>query len=303
MGGLRDHGLVRGAPDAPPTQGLRTSDVAMRTGAFGDRFLPMTADISQDEYGVPADAAEHISEARQRARQMLAGESHLGAVDDWRRVLVSARDTLLLLWLIWVALQGFGNPPFTGLMLVAMCIALAVMIGISTGRSTDAQVQHYAQELDRERAEIRDSFEHECEEVRALYAAKGFREPLLSQIVDTLAADEDRLLKVMMEEELGLFMHHVQHPLIVGLWNFAGALAAGLTLALPLLWFTPEAARLWIVAGGCGLLAVLAIVSARATGRAAIEFFTVGVLMAVVTGGIVYFLGRWLTQVTAESVS
>ena len=63
---------------------------------------------------VMSDAADHVAEARQRARMVLGGESQLGAVDDWRKALVSARDALILVWLAWVGLHGFGDPPFTG---------------------------------------------------------------------------------------------------------------------------------------------------------------------------------------------
>jgi VIT1/CCC1 family predicted Fe2+/Mn2+ transporter len=254
--------------------------------------------ISSTETLEPAsDAADHVIEARQRARQVLAGESHIGAVDDWRRALVSARDALIFIWLAWVALHGFGDPPFTGWMLVALAVALALLLGISTARSTHAQVQYYAAELDRERTEIRTDFEHEREEVRELYAAKGFRDPLLEQIVDTLSADDDRLLKVMMEEELGLSLYHVNHPLIVGLWNFGGAVLAGLALALPTALMFPDSAHWWIPLGGLGLLGVISIVSARATGRSMIEFFAVGVVMAVVTGGVAYALSQWFAQI------
>ena len=256
-------------------------------------------DQSRDREGADSDAADHVADARQRARQVLAGESHIGAVDDWRRALVSARDALIFIWLAWVALHGFGDPPFTGWMLVALSVALALLLGISTARSTHAQVQYYAAELDRERGEIRTNFEHEREEVRELYAAKGFRDPLLEQIVDTLCADDDRLLKVMMEEELGLSLYHVNHPLIVGLWNFAGAVLAGLALALPTALMPAASAHWWMPLGGLVLLGVISVVSARATGRSMIEFFAVGVVMAVVTGGVTYALSQWFAQIAS----
>lgn len=255
----------------------------------------MTADPSHSDRTTLSDAAEHVRDARRRALQVLGGEAHLGAVDDWRRVLVAARDALILIWVMWVALQGFGNPSASGYFLVVMAPAWALLVGISAGRSTHTQVEYYAAEFDRERAEIRDNFEEECEEVRALYAAKGFQEPLLGQIVDTLSADDDRLLKVMMEEELGLSMHHVAHPLTVGLWNFTGALAAGLMLALPGAWLSPESARNWMMIGGSVLLAIVSIISARSTGRSMLEFFTVGLFMASVTGGVVFLLAQWLS--------
>ncbi len=246
---------------------------------------------------VPHDhAAEHLNDARQRARQMLSGETHLGAMDDWGRVIVSARDSVILVWLTWVALHGFGDPSFGGHMLVAMAVSLAMLVGISTGRSTLAQVQHYSSEFERERDEIRNNFDHEREEVVALYRAKGFTGSLLESVVDTLCSDDDQLLKLMMEEELGLSMHHVQHPFLVGLINCFAAMAAGLTLALPVLWMAPGFVFSWMIVGGLAIMALLAIGSVRATTRSGFEFFTAGVVTAIVTGGVVYFLAQWFVQ-------
>ena len=250
----------------------------------------MMSDLSHDH------AAEHLAEARHKARQILSGETHLGAMDDWGRIIVSARDAVILIWLTWVALHGFGDPPFAGQMLVAMAVSLALLVGISTGRSTLAQVQYYASEFERERDEIRDHFDHEREEVVALYQAKGLTGTLLEEVVDTLCSDDDRLLKLMMEEELGLSMHHVQHPFVVGAVNGAAALAAGLTLALPVLWMASGAVFLWMIIGGLAIMGLLAIASVRATTRSGLEFFMAGVVTAVVTGGVVYFLAQWFSR-------
>ncbi len=245
---------------------------------------------------ISGDAADHVVDARQRARTVLSGESHIGAIDDWRRTLISARDALILVWLTWVGLHGFGDPSFTGWMLVAMSAGLALLTGISTARSTHAQVSYYTSELQRERAEIRDDPDHERDEVAALYAAKGFQEPLLTQVVDVLCADDDRLLKVMMEEELGLSLFHVNHPLLVGLWNFGAALVVGLLLSLPVALSQPSFAHYWIPFAGSAALGVISVVSAKATGRSMFEFFAVGVIMAFVTGGVVYTLAQWFSE-------
>jgi len=259
----------------------------------------MASPTDQRHSGVASDAADHVVEARQRARQVLGVEAHLGEVDDWRRAIVSARDALILIWLLWLTLQGFGLPPYTDHLLIAMACAVAVLVGASTARSTLAQVSYYETELERERTEIREDIEHERDEVRALYAAKGFREPLLGQIVDTLSADDDRLLKVMMEEELGLSMHHMHHPLLVGLWNSGGALVGGLVPALPLHWLSQSAARWWVPVSGCMLMAMLAAASARATRRSPIEFLASSLVIAGVTGGIAYYLSQWLSGLIA----
>ena len=241
------------------------------------------------------DIDDHVAEARHRAQTMLGGEAHLGDVDDWRRTLVSGRDSVILVWVCWVTFLGFSLPEETGAFLVILSIAIAMLMGISTGRSTYTQAQYYASELERERSEIRDNFAHECEEIRVLYQAKGFREPLLSQIVETLSADDDRLLKVMMEEELGLHMYHMNHPLAVGAWNFLASLACGLALAVPAYWLPTSAMQVWVPTGAAFLMMLLSIVSARATRRSAIEFFSVGMVTALVIGGVAFFLAQWFS--------
>lgn len=250
---------------------------------------------------------DHLDEARSRARKALAGETHLGGVDDWRRILASARDTLILLWIFWIVLIGFGGLPVAPesvpgaetLPLIALVLPLAILFGISTARATYAQVQYFSSELERERFEIENNLEDEIEEVRSLYAAKGLREPVLSQVVETLASDEDRLLKVMMEEELGLSMHYVHHPLLVGLWNFGGSFAAGLAMAGPPFLLDAAYRQYWMPIAGAVLLLVISIISAKATKRCAIEFFTVGLVTAVVTGGAALFLAQWLRSAGA----
>lgn len=265
--------------------------------------MPTDASTSHRSPHTHSDAEDHITDARGRARQVLGAEAHLTEVSDWRMALVSARDALILVWLTWVLLQSLETPAVSGQLLVAFSIGVAMLFGISTGRSTWTRVRYYEAELDRERGEIQNNLEHEREEVRVLYAAKGFEGDLLEKIVDTLSADDDRLLRVMMEEELGLSMNHVAHPLVVGAWNFAGAVLAGGTLALPTLWLEPTMASKWVIGGGGLLLTIVSVVSARVTGRTVMEFLASGIVMAAVTGGIVFFLAQWLSSLGAVAVA
>ena len=255
----------------------------------------MPVDPTSAEMFTAGDASDHVREARRRARQMLGAEAHTGGVDDWRRALISARDSIIVVSLLWLGLHGFGDPPFTPWLLIALAIGFAMLVGISTGRSTHAQVQYYLSELDRERREVRENPDGEREEVAALYAAKGFREPLLTTIVDTLVADDERLLKVMMEEELGLSIHHMNHPILVGLWNFFGAVIPALVLAVPVIWIPSDAVHWWMPIAGGVLLALVALVTHRTTGRSAPELLADNLVMASVTGGAVYLLSKWLS--------
>jgi len=83
-----------------------------------------------------------------------------------------------------------------------------------------------------ERAEIQHSRENEQQELMEIYKAKGFEPPLLDQVVQVLMADENRLLTVMLEEELGLRLEEYEHPLRQGLGAFLGVTIASFTLLI-----------------------------------------------------------------------
>jgi len=77
-----------------------------------------------------------------------------------------------------------------------------------------------------EKWEIEHHREQERDELRVLYRAKGFEGKLLEDVLNVLMADSDRLLLVMLEEELGLTLEKQEHPLKQGLGAGLGALFA-----------------------------------------------------------------------------
>ena len=101
-----------------------------------------------------------------------------------------------------------------------------------------ARLERLHRVIEQERYEIEHHRPQEREELIALYGAKGFEDKLLEDVVDVLMADQDRLLKVMLEEEMGLTLQAYEHPLKQSLGAAIGALAALITsllffLALP----------------------------------------------------------------------
>jgi VIT1/CCC1 family predicted Fe2+/Mn2+ transporter len=81
-----------------------------------------------------------------------------------------------------------------------------------------------------EKEEIESNRPQEKEELIALYGAKGFSGPLLDKVVEVLMADQDRLLRVMLQEEMGFRIEEHPHPLIQGLMASLGVLFSMIVL-------------------------------------------------------------------------
>mgnify|MGYP003687004931 FL=1 len=61
-----------------------------------------------------------------------------------------------------------------------------------------------------------------------MYRQKGLSGDLLTQVVDLFMADDNRLLKVMLEDELGLTLEAYEHPLKQAMGAGVGVLIAAI---------------------------------------------------------------------------
>jgi vacuolar iron transporter family protein len=102
--------------------------------------------------------------------------------------------------------------------------------------SSVARGDLYRAERAREYRHIDRAPEIERDEIRALYARKGFTGTLLERIVDTICADKDVWVAVMMAEEHALTeiprRASLRASWIVGIASLAGALAPVLPFAV-----------------------------------------------------------------------
>lgn len=102
-----------------------------------------------------------------------------------------------------------------------------------------ARLERLNRLIEEERWEIEHQREQEKEELKALYQAKGFRGKLLDEVIDVLMADDNRLLQIMLEEELGLSLETFEHPLKQAFGAFLGVIFASLAFVLGAL-FLPK---------------------------------------------------------------
>jgi VIT1/CCC1 family predicted Fe2+/Mn2+ transporter len=80
--------------------------------------------------------------------------------------------------------------------------------------------------VEQEKWEIEHHRDQERAELTELYRAKGFKDKLLEDVIEVFMSDGDRLLKVMIEEELGLSLESQEHPLKQAFGALIGGLFA-----------------------------------------------------------------------------
>lgn len=175
-------------------------------------------------------AFEHLKEAR--VKGLLATEEihgteipgHMGALID------AAKDTAFVLLLLWTLFQelNLDIPLFSFIFLLGYLFW-------KTGRSAIlgyTRLERLHKLIEQERYEIEHNREQEKEELIELYQAKGFSGKLLEEAVEVLMADDNRLLQVMLEEELGLNLESFEHPLKQAAGAFFGTLLSAALMGI-----------------------------------------------------------------------
>lgn len=114
-----------------------------------------------------------------------------------------------------ILILGFAN-------LFADGFAMSIGAFLSTKSSKD----FYRRQRDIEYWEVDNMPEMEKQEIREIYTGKGFSGELLEKIVDTITADKDRWVDVMMKEELNMVDDN-KHPFVNGLVTFGSFILIG----------------------------------------------------------------------------
>lgn len=114
-----------------------------------------------------------------------------------------------------VIILGFAN-----------LIADGFAMSVGSYLSTKSEKQKYQKHKNIEYWEVDHLPDKEREEVREIYAAKGFEGELLEQVVDQITADKDRWVDVMMKEELEM-AEETKSPIAMGAVTFVSFLILG----------------------------------------------------------------------------
>lgn len=181
------------------------------------------------------EALQHVVDARLRgfaASAEIHGTELPGHYSSAADAAKETAITLLILWTVFSAAQISE----TQVHLFSLIFVFGYLIW-KVGRSAIlgySRLERLHRLIEEERWEIEHHRAQEKEELRALYAAKGFSGKLLDEVIDVLMADDNRLLQVMLEEELGLNLGTYEHPLkqaagaLVGVCGSAFIMSFGL---------------------------------------------------------------------------
>ncbi len=237
------------------------------------------------------DAIGHVAEAQ--ARGLIASAEihgtetpgHISAGAD------AARETAVALLLFWTILSALQAPPPA----IALTLSLFAFGWLTwkCGRSAWlgwSRLERLHRVLGQEKWEIEHHRSQERSELKELYAAKGFEGKLLEDVLDVLMADDNRLLRVMVEEELGLSLESHEHPLKQAFGALIGTLIASLFCISGLLVFPSYG----IIASSLIVIGIAGAVSAKYADNRWIPAIVWNMGLGALAFGCVYFLLDYL---------
>ncbi|NGX51239.1 MAG: hypothetical protein K1060chlam2_01104 [Chlamydiae bacterium] len=237
------------------------------------------------------DAIAHLRAAREKgakATEEVHGTEtpgHIFAGAD------SAKEMAVLLLGMWLILSAFSVEHPLWILGIFSLGYLFWKVGRSSLLGW-ARLERLHRLIEQERWEIEHHRAQEKEELSAMYRQKGLSGKLLDQVIEILMADDNRLLRVMLEEELGLTLESYEHPLKQALGAGVGTLAAALAGISALL--------LGGFLGGAVVSALIfsaaTLLSSKREGNELIKSLIWNLAIGALAVGTIFLLTRWVTS-------
>jgi len=146
-----------------------------------------------------------VSASVSRDKNILPAQEPRSTNNSLRDVILGGQDGLVNMLGIALGVVAAGGSTHV---LVVTGIAAAITESISMGAvaytSFGSDRDFYLAEKQREQNEISSRPEEEREEIREIYAAKGFKGQLLEDVVSTITSNRETWVSTMMDEELHL---------------------------------------------------------------------------------------------------
>ena len=202
-------------------------------------------------------------------------------------IILGGQDGLVnVLGVILGIAAATGDPHLVLIAGLAATFAESVSMGAVAFTSTLAEADYYDSELERELRHIKQVPKLEREEVRQIYKQKGFQSELLEHIVETITANPDVWVAVMMSEEHQLTPVDRKQSWKVALVVGLSAIIGSLIPLIPFIFLPVVTSMLVSVLITALVLFIVGGYKARMTvghpGRSGLEMALIGTLSALV---------------------
>ncbi|HEY4491038.1 MAG TPA: VIT1/CCC1 transporter family protein [Acidobacteriota bacterium] len=174
------------------------------------------------------------------------------------------------------------------ILLAALAEIVAGAISMSTGAyiSSKSQREFFEKEIARERREIEEDPEHEKNEIREIYTARGFTETEINILINRITSDKEQWLRFMLREELGLGREAFENPVKIGATMGFSFLFGSIVPIFPYFFFSVGTALLIATLFSFGFLFALGAVKTRLTKthwlRSGLEMLIIGMTSAII---------------------
>lgn len=161
------------------------------------------------------------------------GEKHIKVGGVLKEAVFGFNDGVVSTFAVIAGMTG-GTAEQKLILLAALAtlVAGAFSMGLGTYLGSKSEKDHYEKELAREKYEMKYLPEIEKQEIREIFAGKGFKDDLLEKIVAHIANNPKVWLETMMMEELG-FAQSPPKPALNGITMSAAFIAGSLFPTLP----------------------------------------------------------------------
>lgn len=185
-----------------------------------------------------------------------------------RDAILGGIDGCVTTFAVVASVAGAGLPGIVALALgVASLIADGFSMGVSNYQGVKSELDAVSRTRAMENRHIRQEPDGEREEIRQIFARKGFEGDVLEQIVDRISEDETLWVETMLREEHGLDLRGFS-PLKAAMWTFFAFLLVGSVPLLPFL--LPSVG--------------LNVAFATSVGMTGVTFFGIGFAKGVIIG-------------------
>ena len=191
----------------------------------------MSAEKALSHEHTPAAIAARL---REPVKANYTGDAILGSIDG-------AVTTFAVI----SGVAGAGLPAVAGLILgVANLIADGFSMAVSNYQAVGTDRQELEQIREEEERHINQEPEGEKEEIRQIFAAKGFEGELLEEVVEVITSDREIWVETMLREEYGLQLEP-RSPLKAAAITFGAFCVVGAVPLIPYMLFPSDSENLF----------------------------------------------------------